>query len=56
MPFSIQASDNDANQGLNALENQDIEDELEKQSSAEEEYVSQIQIRILVYPVQSSDC
>lgn len=44
MSFSMQASDNDANQGLNARENKDIEDELEKRSSEEEEYVGQIEV------------
>jgi hypothetical protein len=44
MSFSMQASDNDADQGLNALENEDIEDELEERSSEEEEYVGQIEV------------
>lgn len=44
MSFSMQASDNDADQGLNALENKDIEDELEERSSEEEEYVGQMEV------------
>jgi hypothetical protein len=41
-----QAGDNDADQGLNALENEDIEDELEERSSGEEEYILVDQIEV----------
>jgi hypothetical protein len=44
MSFSMQGSDNDANQSLNALENKDIEDELEKRSSEQGAYVGQLEV------------
>jgi hypothetical protein len=46
----MQASDNDADQGRNALQNKDIEDELEKQFSEEEEYVGQIEVNDVRLP------